>query len=176
MLQIPFEELTPARRQPHTLVPPDLLLTTVHSLGPAPSLAPLSLQNNNNLSPESLSGAACHLPLMSLCLLPITHLLCVCLVLQFPEVFVVSTVAQVSAWGSACSAWLQQFPVCLCTTCVLQLQSPNVLSPCLICSCLYYSLHHRFFCTLHHECVTVTLLSDLQHPSHTTCLYQPIRI
>ena len=85
MLQIPFEELTPARRQPHTLVPPDLLLTTVHSLGPAPSLAPLSLQNNNNLSPESLSGAPGHLPLMSLSLLPTSNVLCVCPLLQLPD-------------------------------------------------------------------------------------------
>ncbi len=60
VLQIPFEELTPARSssQPHTLVPANLLLTTVHSMGPPPSLAPLSLQNNGNLSPESISGQA----------------------------------------------------------------------------------------------------------------------
>lgn len=55
LLQIPFEELSPGKRQPHSLVPADLLLTTVQSLGPAPSLAPLSLHNHDIHSGESTS-------------------------------------------------------------------------------------------------------------------------
>lgn len=60
LLQIPFEELTPAKSvsQPHSLVPDNLLMTTVQSLNPVEppptSLAPLALQNNGNLSPESI--------------------------------------------------------------------------------------------------------------------------
>ncbi|KAL0027101.1 hypothetical protein WJX79_006042 [Trebouxia sp. C0005] len=52
LLQIPFEELG-GKRQPHSLVPADLLLTTVQSLGPAPSLAPLSLHNHDIHSDDS---------------------------------------------------------------------------------------------------------------------------
>ncbi|DBA83344.1 TPA: hypothetical protein ACH3X2_006497 [Trebouxia sp. C0005] len=54
LLQIPFEELG-GKRQPHSLVPADLLLTTVQSLGPAPSLAPLSLHNHDIHSGGSTS-------------------------------------------------------------------------------------------------------------------------
>ena len=45
MLQIPLEEVRPgsSSTQPHTLVPANLLLTTLQSMGPAPSLAPLAL-------------------------------------------------------------------------------------------------------------------------------------
>ena len=54
-LQIPFEELAGSRgsSQPHTLVPANLLLTTVQSLAPSTGQAPLSTHHQATQSPLS---------------------------------------------------------------------------------------------------------------------------
>ncbi|KAL3158344.1 hypothetical protein ABBQ38_010583 [Trebouxia sp. C0009 RCD-2024] len=58
LLQIPFDEVTGGRSssQPHTLVPANLLLTTVQSLAPSTSQPPQSAQNQGTHSPHSSSG------------------------------------------------------------------------------------------------------------------------